>query len=204
MLKHFIITLILSCLVSFKSYALDKILLYGDSLMSGYKLDRKNSLNNILEQKLLLLGYNYKIINASIPGETSFGGLNRLEWTLAEKNITHIVLCLGANDMLRGIKPNETYKNLENIIKIINDKNIKVILAGMVAPSSYGKKYKDSFDHIYPDLAKKFKILFIPFLLKDVALIPELNLSDGIHPNKKGVEIISNTIFKKLITALKN
>ena len=132
MLKHFIITLILSCLVSFNSYALDKILLYGDSLMSGYKLDKKNSLNNILEQKLLLLGYNYKIINASIPGETSFGGLNRLNWTLAEKNITHVVLCLGANDMLRGIKPNETYKNLEKIIKIINAKNVKIILAKII------------------------------------------------------------------------
>ena len=172
--------------------------------MSGYKLERKNSLNNILEQKLLLLGYNYKIINASIPGETSFGGLNRLNWTLAEKNITHVVLCLGANDMLRGIKPNETYKNLEKIIKIINDKNFKIILAGMIAPSSYGKKYKDSFDIIYPDLAKKFNLLFIPFLLQDVALNPELNLSDGIHPNEKGVKIISNTISKKLITILKN
>ena len=204
MLKHFIITLILSCLVSFNSYALDKILLYGDSLMSGYKLDKKNSLNTILEQKLLLLGYNYKIINASIPGETSFGGLNRLNWTLAEKNITHVVLCLGANDMLRGIKPNETYKNLEKIIKIINAKNVKIILAGMIAPSSYGKKYKDSFDIIYPDLAKKFNLLFIPFLLQDVALNPELNLSDGIHPNEKGVKIISNTISKKLITILKN
>ena len=172
--------------------------------MSGYKLDKKNSLNNILEQKLLLLGYNYKIINASIPGETSFGGLNRLNWTLAEKNITHVVLCLGANDMLRGIKPNETYKNLEKIIKIINAKNIKIILAGMIAPSSYGKKYKDNFDIIYPDLAKKFNLLFIPFLLQDVALNPELNLSDGIHPNEKGVKIISNTISKKLITILKN
>ena len=172
--------------------------------MSGYKLDKKNSLNNILEQKLLLLGYNYKIINASIPGETSFGGLNRLNWTLAEKNITHVVLCLGANDMLRGIKPIETYKNLEKIIKIINAKNVKIILAGMIAPSSYGKKYKDSFDIIYPDLAKKFNLLFIPFLLQDVALNPELNLSDGIHPNEKGVQIISNTIFKKLIPALKN
>ena len=204
MLKHFIITLILSCLVTFNSYALDKILLYGDSLMSGYKLDKKNSLNTILEQKLLLLGYNYKIINASIPGETSFGGLNRLNWTLAEKNITHVVLCLGANDMLRGIKPNETYKNLEKIIKKINAKNVKIILAGMIAPSSYGKKYKDSFDIIYPDLAKKFNLLFIPFLLQDVALNPELNLSDGIHPNEKGVKIISNTISKKLITILKN
>ena len=204
MLKHFIITLILSCLVSFNSYALDKILLYGDSLMSGYKLDKKNSLNIILEQRLLLLGYKYKIINASIPGETSFGGLNRLNWTLAEKNITHVVLCLGANDMLRGIKPNETYKNLEKIIKIINAKNVKIILAGMIAPSSYGKKYKDSFDIIYPDLAKKFNLLFIPFLLQDVALNPELNLSDGIHPNEKGVKIISNTISKKLISILKN
>ena len=204
MLKHFFITLILSCLVSFKSYALDKILLYGDSLMSGYKLDRKNSLDNKLAKKFLMLGYNYKIINASIPGETSFGGLNRLNWTLAEKNITHVVLCLGANDMLRGIKPNETYKNLQKMIKIINGKNIKIVLAGIIAPSSYGKKYKNNFDIIYPDLAKKFNLLFIPFLLENVALNPELNLSDGIHPNEKGVEIISNTIFKKLITAWKN
>ena len=83
-------------------------------------------------------------------------------------------------------------------------KNVKIILAGMIAPSSYGKKYKDSFDIIYPDLAKKFNLLFIPFLLQDVALNPELNLSDGIHPNEKGVKIISNTISKKLITILKN
>ena len=202
MLKHFIITLILSCLVTFNSYALDKILLYGDSLMSGYKLDKKYSLNNILEQKLLLLGYNYKIINASIPGETSFGGLNRLNWTLAEKNITHVVLCLGANDMLRGIKPQETKKNLEEIIKITLNKKINLILAGMVAPTSHGQIYKKEFDEIYKSLSKKYNLVFIPFLLEGVAFKPELNLDDGMHPNPDGVKIISKTIEEKIISLL--
>ena len=183
---------------------MEKILIYGDSLMSGYQLDEKYSLSSQLNKKLKKNRYNYKTMNASVPGETSFGGLNRLIWTLEEPNIKYVVLCLGANDMLRGIKPKQTYDNLEKIIEIINKKNISIILAGMIAPKSYGKKYKENFDNIYPDLAKKFNLLFIPFLLQDVALKPELNLSDGIHPNEKGVEIISNTIFKKLVTALKN
>ena len=183
---------------------MEKILLYGDSLMSGYQLDEKYSLSNQLNKKLIKNGYNFKIINASVPGETSFGGLNRLIWTLEEPNIKYAVICLGANDMLRGIKPKQTYDNLEKMIEIINKKNISIILAGMIAPKSYGKKFKYNFDIIYPDLAKKFNLLLIPFLLQDVALNPELNLSDGIHPNEKGVEIISNTIFKKLITTLKN
>ncbi len=170
--------------------------------MSGYKLNNKNSLTTKLSQKINKLGYNYKIINGSVPGETSFGGLNRINWTLSEKNISHVILCLGANDMLRGIKPQETSKNLEQIIKIINKKNIKIILAGMIAPTSYGKKYKSSFDNIFSNLAKKFNLPFIPFLLKGVALNPDLNLSDGIHPNEKGVDIISNTITSKLIQNL--
>ena len=170
--------------------------------MSGYKLNKKNSLTIKLSKQINKLGYNYKIINGSVPGETSFGGLNRIKWTLSEKNISHVVLCLGANDMLRGIKPKETSKNLEQIIKIINKKNIKIILAGIIAPTSYGKKYKDDFDTIFSNLANKFNLPFIPFLLKDVALNPELNLSDGIHPNEKGVDIISNTITSKLIPSL--
>ncbi len=171
--------------------------------MSGYKLEMQYSLSSVLSKKLSIYGYNYKLINASIPGETSFGGLNRLNWTLSETNIKHAILCLGANDMLRGIKPKQTFINLEKIIKKIKAKNINLIFAGMKAPMSYGKNFKYRFDKIFPELAKKYKLQFIPFLLDKVALNPDLNLEDGIHPNKKGVHIISDTIFKKLVPLLK-
>ncbi len=169
--------------------------------MAGYGLPNEHHLSVVLQESLESKGYNIEVINGSVSGSTSSGGFNRANWTLSEPDIDLIVLCLGANDMLRGIKPNETKKNLEKIIQLAQDKNIKVILAGMIAPSSHGYKYKKKFDKIFPDLANKFKLKFIPFLLDGVAMRPELNLSDGIHPNKKGTIVISNTL-KKII--LKN
>ena len=121
---------------------------------------------------------------------------------MSENNIDLMILCLGANDMLRGISPKETKKNLEKIINIAQNKNIKVILAGMIAPTSHGFKYKKNFDKIYPDLSKQYNLPLIPFLLEGVALKAELNLSDGIHPNEKGVLIISETIKKHVIKIL--
>ena len=113
-----------------------------------------------------------------------------------------MILGLGANDMLRGINPKETKKNLEQIIKIAQDKSIEVVLAGMVAPTSHGFKYKKNFDKIYPDLSKKYKLTLIPFLLEGVALKPKYNLSDGMHPNEKGTIIISNTLKKAILNKL--
>ena len=107
-----------------------------------------------------------------------------------------MILCLGANDMLRGINPNETKDNLEQIIKVAKNKNIKIILAGMIAPTSYGLNYKKRFDQIYPDLSKKYDLQLIPFLLEGVAQKAEFKLSDGMHPNDKGTIIISNTLKK--------
>ena len=104
--------------------------------------------------------------------------------------------------MLRGIKPSETKNNLEKIIKIPQNKNIKVILAGMIAPTSYGIKYKNNFDKIFPDLSKKYELEFIPFLLKGVAMKAEFNLSDGMHPNKKGTIIISKTLEEIILKNL--
>jgi acyl-CoA thioesterase-1 len=101
--------------------------------------------------------------------------------------------------MLRGIKPNETKKNLEKIIQTIQDKNIKIILAGILAPTSHGANYKKEFDQIYPDLAKQYNLPLIPFLLEGVALIPELNQNDGIHPNEKGTVVISKTLEKNIL-----
>tara|TARA_A100001011_G_scaffold351422_1_gene391511 strand:+ start:6175 stop:6795 length:621 start_codon:yes stop_codon:yes gene_type:complete len=194
--KSFIIKIIIICLLTINAYAIEKIVLFGDSLMAGYGLSDDNSLPVVLQENLEAKGYNIEVINGSVSGSTSSGGLNRADWTLTEPDIDLIILCLGANDMLRGIQPLETKGNLEKIIKIAQDKNIEIILAGMIAPTSHGLTYKKKFDKIFPDLAKKFKIEFIPFLLEGVALKAEFNLSDGIHPNEKGTLIISKRLEK--------
>jgi len=188
--------------VSIKAYSIEKIVLFGDSLMAGYGLPNEHHLSMVLQESLRAEGYNIEVINGSVSGSTSSGGLNRAEWTLSETNIDLIILCLGANDMLRGINPKETKNNLEKIIKTAQDKNIKVILAGIVAPTSHGLKYKKNFDKIYPDLSKQYNLPLIPFLLEGVALKAELNLSDGMHPNEKGTIIISKILQEFILKNL--
>ena len=197
------IIIVYSCGDIKKVNAIEKVVLFGDSLMAGYGLPKEDHLSLVLEKNLKLKGYDIEIINGSVSGSTSSGGLNRAEWTLSELGIDLMILGLGANDMLRGIKPNETKENLKKIIKIAQDKNIIVILAGMVAPTSHGIKYKKNFDKIYPDLSKTFDLIYISFLLEGVALKPELNLSDGIHPNSDGVKIISKMLEEKIISLIK-
>jgi len=187
------------CLVSINVDAVENVILFGDSLMAGYGLPQEKHLSIVLQNKLVNNGSNIKIINGSVSGSTSAGGLNRVEWSLSEPNIDLMILGLGANDMLRGISPTETKKNLEKIIQIIQKKKIKIILAGMLAPTSYGTNYKKEFDQIYPELSKKYNLYLIPFLLEGVALNPELNQSDGIHPNEKGTLVISETIKKSIL-----
>ena len=179
-----------------------KVVLFGDSLMAGYGLDKKYHLSNVLEKSLNKKGLKVKVINASVSGDTSAGGLNRIAWTISEKNIDIILLGLGANDMLRGISPNETEKNLEEIIIKILNKKIQIVIAGMIAPDSHGDDYKNEFDKIFKRLSIKYELDFIPFLLDGVALNPDLNLDDGMHPNEKGVIIISKNIERKLINIL--
>jgi acyl-CoA thioesterase-1 len=199
--KCFIIKIIILCLVTIKVSAIEKILLFGDSLMAGYGLNNEHHLSVVLQEKLISEGFKIEVINGSVSGSTSSGGVNRAEWTLSESNIDLVILGLGANDMLRGIQPKETKNNLEKIIKTVQDKNIKLILAGMIAPTSYGPEYKRNFDKIYPDLSEQYNLPLIPFLLEGVALKPDLNLNDGMHPNEKGTIVISKTL-KKII--LKN
>ncbi len=183
--------------------ALENVILFGDSLMAGYGLPQEEHLSIVLQNKLVNNGYNIEIINGSVSGSTSAGGLNRVEWSLSEPNIDLMILGLGANDMLRGISPTETEKNLEKIIQISKQKNIDVILAGMIAPTTHGFNYKKKFDNIYPSLAKKYNLDLIPFLLEGVVLKPELNQDDGMHPNAKGTLIISDTIEKSIISFIK-
>ena len=167
--------------------------------MAGYGLSDDNSLPVVLEENLEAKGYNIEIVDGSVSGSTSSGGLNRADWTLSEPDLDLIILCLGANDMLRGIQPKETKSNLEKIIKIAQDKNIEIILAGMIAPTSHVFSYKKKFDKIFPDLSKKYDLPLIPFLLDGVALKPGLNQSDGMHPNEKGTLIISETVKKSIV-----
>ena len=171
--------------------------------MAGYGLPNKHHLSFILQESLKSKGHNIEVINGSVSGSTSSGGLNRVEWTLSEPGINLMVLGLGSNDMLRGIEPDETKDNLEKIIQISQKKNIDIILAGMIAPNSHGSKYKKKFDKIFSDLSKQYKLELIPFLLDGVAAKSEFNLSDGIHPNHKGIIITVSYTHLTLPTILR-
>ena len=172
--------------------------------MSGYGLEKKFHLSTVLEKDLKEKGFDVDVINASVSGDTTSGGLNRLKWLLEKKNIDIVILCLGANDMLRGIKPSLIKQNLNKIVEILQERKITILLAGMLSQEALGTEYKSKFDRIYPELAKKFEISFLPFLLDGVALNPELNLNDGKHPNQKGIKIISKNLENKLIDLIHN
>lgn len=172
--------------------------------MSGYGLEQNFHLSTILEKNLKESGFDVNVINASVSGDTTSGGLNRLKWLLEKRSVDIVVLCLGANDMLRGIEPSLIKQNLNRILEILQERNIKILLAGMLSQEALGNEYKNKFDNIYPELAKKFQISFLPFLLDGVALKAELNLSDGKHPNQEGIKIISKSLEKKLTDLLHN
>ncbi len=195
--------IIVGCSEKKSQIKIEKVLLFGDSLMSGYGLPEDDHLSVVLEKSLKSDGYEIQIFNGSISGDTSLDGLDRIEDELSDVNYDLIIIGLGANDMLRRINPDQTKQNLEDIINIIRSNNIKIILAGMIASSTNGLNYKKKFDKIYPDLSKKFELELIPFLLKGVALNPSLNQADGIHPNEKGVLIITETIKKGITNFLK-
>ena len=199
----FISLIIFSCGDSNNKIKVEKILLFGDSLMSGYGLSDEHHLSVVLEENLKSEGYKIEVINGSVSGDTSLDGLERIDETLSEFDVDLIILGLGANDMLRRINPQQIEQNLEKIIKIIQDKKINVVIAGMVASPTNGLSYKKKFDKMFSNIAKKNDIQLIPFLLDGVALKPELNLSDGIHPNEKGVLAISKTVKKSIIKLIK-
>ena len=203
MIKRFIIKIIAFCLVSINVNAIENIILFGDSLMAGYGLPQEKHLAIVLQNNLNDNGYNLEVVDGSVSGSTSAGGLNRAEWSLSQPDINLIILGLGANDMLRGISPIETEKNLEKIIEIAKLKKIEIIIAGMIAPTTHGFSYKKKFDNIYPKLAKKYDLNLIPFLLEGVALKPDLNQDDGMHPNAKGTLIVSDTLTKSIINFIK-
>lgn len=175
-----------------------RVVFIGDSLTAGYGLSPSFSFPTLLETAF---SENAEVqmnaINAGVSGDTTAGGLRRLNWQMKSQPEL-VVIALGANDMLRGIPPEKTKENLAKMIEQLQSKNVKVALLGMLAGSNLGPDYEKTFDAIYPSLSKQFRIPLYPFLLKDVAKIPELNLEDGIHPNKKGQEKIAEHLFQFL------
>ena len=198
--KTLLFSLVLvNCSETNKLDNINKVLLFGDSLMSGYGLKENQLLSVILENDLKEAGFNIKIINGSVSGDTSEDGLDRIDEYTSGGNIDLIVLGLGANDMLRRINPDQIESNLRKIIEIIKINNIDIILAGMKASPANGLAYKKKFDDIFPKLAKEYDLNLISFLLEKVALNPKLNQSDGIHPNYEGAKVISKTIKESII-----
>ena len=173
------------------------ILFIGDSLTEGYGVDKKNSYPALIEKQLLSEGKKVKVMNGSVSGSTTSSGKKRLRWFLKGKP-KFLILALGANDGLRGIKLDVSKKNLDEIIALANKNKIHVLLAGMMLPPNYGPDYTKKFKSMYSTLAKKHKLTLIPFLLEGVASIKELNQADGIHPNEKGHVIMKDTVLKYL------
>ncbi len=176
-----------------------RIVFFGNSLTAAYGLDPAQGFPALIQDKLDALGYDYEVINAGVSGETSAGGLGRVDWIL--KNPVDIfVLELGANDGLRGIDPQSTHKNLQAIIDKVKDNypEAKIVIAGMLAPPNMGPKFTKAFQQIYPDLASKNDAALIPFLLLNVAGEPTLNLPDGIHPTAEGQKIVAKNVWEVL------
>jgi acyl-CoA thioesterase I len=175
-----------------------RILALGDSLSSGYGLLRADSFPSQLERALLKKGFVVKVINAGVSGDTSAGGLSRLDWTLSE-GFDAVIIELGANDGLRGLEPKETLKNLDSILEKLKQKNIAALLTGMQAPPNLGAEYGKEFAAIFPYLATKYDIVFYPFFLEGVAAVDDLNQKDNIHPNSEGVGVIVENILPYVI-----
>ncbi len=179
------------------------ILFFGDSLTAGYGLSQEEAFPALVEKSLVKAGAKVKVINAGLSGETSAGGLTRIDWILRQR-IDVFVLELGANDGLRGLPLDQTKKNLQIIVDKVKEKYpfCKFVMAGMMVPPNMGKEYTSSFQAIFRDLAKKNDGVLIPFLLEGVAGIEKLNQADGIHPNVEGHKIVAVNVTRVLTPLL--
>jgi len=178
-----------------------RILAFGDSLTAGLGLAEADTLPTRLSDALTKMGRPAIVINGGVSGDTTADGLSRIDWALADKPRI-MILALGANDMLRGLDPSTARANLEGIIAKAEAAGVEIILAGMLAPPNLGTEYKSAFDAIYPELAKAHKLLFMPFLLQDVAQNSDLNQADGLHPNDKGVAVIVRNLLPYVTQAM--
>jgi acyl-CoA thioesterase-1 len=177
--------------------SLPRIVFLGDSLTAGYGLARQEAVPALIQARLNKEGYQYEVVNAGVSGDTSAGGLSRLDWSL-EGPVAILVVELGANDGLRGLPVSQMKDNLTEIITRAKQRGITVLLTGMEAPPNYGAAYTSEFRQAYRDLAKQHDVVFVPFYLEGVAGNASLNISDGIHPNVAGSRIVEETVWRAL------
>lgn len=176
---------------------------FGDSLTAGFGVPADDAYPALLDRKIKEAGYPFRVINAGVSGETTAGGLQRVNWIL--KNRPDIVILeLGANDGLRGLDVRQTEKNLSMIIEKLQSQNVRVVLAGMKLPPNYGREYTDAFEKIYPALAARYRLTLIPFFLEGVAAQSRFNQADGIHPTSEGYRIIVDRIWPLVERLLQN
>ncbi|NGP88160.1 arylesterase [Fodinibius halophilus] len=204
LLAVFVILLFAPLILSAQSSE-QRILFFGDSITAGYGIKTENAFPALMQQKIDSLGWNFEAINAGLSGETSAGGLRRVDWML-RKPVSVFILELGGNDGLRGIDLDATKKNLQKIIDKVQEEYPKatIILTGMQVPPNLGPEYTEKFKEMYPELAEKNNITLLPFLLKGVGGNSELNQADGIHPTAKGHKVIAETVWDTLKPILKD
>jgi acyl-CoA thioesterase-1 len=174
-----------------------KIVVLGDSLTAGYGMSRDAAFPALIQERLDEEGLDYEVVNAGVPGDTSAGGLRRLEWAL-DGEVRVLIVALGGNDGLRGLAVSEMKRNLATMIETANERGVHVILAGMEAPPNQGESYTTGFRNAFRELTEEYDVVFFPFLLKDVAGRAELNQADGIHPNRDGARVIADNLWEYL------
>ena len=176
------------------------ILFFGNSLTAGMGVQPQQAFPALIDKKLSQAGYNYKVVNAGLSGETTAGGVSRIDWILKNNEIDIFILELGANDGLRGINVEQTRANLAKIIDKVSasEPGVKIVLAGMQVPPNMGNDYSSDFKSVFPELAKNKKVKLIPFLLQGVGGEKTLNQPDGIHPNPEGHKILAANVWKVL------
>lgn len=179
------------------------LLFFGDSLTAGYGLDPEDAFPALIRQKLAARDRSWRVVNAGLSGETTAGGLRRLDWILRQP-VDIFVIELGGNDGLRGIDPETSRSNLETMIKRIRERypSVKIVLAGMQMPTNMGPTYTRQFAAMYTELAQKNQLTLIPFLLDGVGSVPGLNLPGGIHPTAEGHKIVAETVWRVLLPLL--
>jgi acyl-CoA thioesterase I len=202
--KHLLLTLMLLVSVtpalSLEAGAADdrpRIVAFGDSLTAGLGVATEDAYPARLQRRLDEQGLRYRVINAGVSGDTTAGGLRRVEWVLKSRPDI-VILELGGNDGLRGLNLQETKANLERIIQRCQEASVTVVLAGMKLPPNYGTDYTKAFEAIYPALAKQYRVTLIPFFLDGVAGSASLNQADGIHPTSEGYRIIADKVLEQI------
>ena len=174
-----------------------RIVILGDSLTAGLGLAPSDAYPSVLQRRLDGRGYAFEVVNAGVSGDTSAGGLTRLDWSL-EGDVRILIVALGGNDGLRGLPPDEMKRNLGEIIGRARERNVTVMLAGMESLTNMGPDYQRRFHDVFPALAREYRVAFLPFLLEGVAGQPKLNQNDGIHPTAEGARIIADHVWRVL------